>query len=244
MLRKVKNILKGTLIEDIYKKTRIYKKRKKEYMHQLKKKVDILKNKYKKLIVQNGPFKGMPYIENSYGSDFISKIEGDYEREISGWFDSIKKEFELIVDIGCAEGYYAIGLARKFPKTKVIAYDISFEARKLCEELKKINKIKNVEIKNYCSFKEINSFPKNTLIICDIEGGEKNILNPKKANFRNKTIIVEAHECFEKDIVKNILNRFKDTHNFEIRYNNILKRNSFGEKEREGYTPWIKLTPK
>ena len=42
----------------------------------------------------------------------------------------IKRDCEIAVDVGCAEGYYTVGLARVFKdkETKVLAYDINKKA--------------------------------------------------------------------------------------------------------------------
>src|SRR6478672_6897407 len=67
------------------------------------------------LVVQHGPFKGMKYPGvNSVGSALIPKLLGSYERELHPLIDSIcAGQYDQVVDIGCAEGYYAVGLAMR-----------------------------------------------------------------------------------------------------------------------------------
>ena len=49
--------------------------------------------------------------------------------------------YEQILDIGCAEGYYAVGLARMFPNAFVKAYNSSPIARDLCNKMVQTNKL-------------------------------------------------------------------------------------------------------
>ena len=69
---------------------------------------EVFDNQY---IIQNGHFKGMNYIKRSSGSALLPKILGSYEEPIQGW---IKEVIEK-KNIGCAEGYYACGFARRLP---------------------------------------------------------------------------------------------------------------------------------
>ena len=63
-------------------------------------------------VVQQGPFRGLQYIDNSVGSTLPPKLMGTYERELIWVIDEmISTEPDIIIDIGAAEGYYAVGLA-------------------------------------------------------------------------------------------------------------------------------------
>ena len=64
-------------------------------------------------IVLSGPFAGMKYVNQSVGSMWFPKVLGTYELELA----SIIRGFCLarppsVVDIGAAEGYYAVGVAQ------------------------------------------------------------------------------------------------------------------------------------
>ena len=61
----------------------------------------------------NGPFKGMKYISESVGSCHMPKILGIYENEIYPILLNFLSNSDLFVDIGAAEGYYAVGCAKK-----------------------------------------------------------------------------------------------------------------------------------
>ncbi|MDP6095842.1 MAG: hypothetical protein QGG67_07640 [Gammaproteobacteria bacterium] len=67
---------------------------------------------------------------------FIPKLLGCYEQELHHVANSIAETgYKNVVNIGCAEGYYAVGLTRLLPEEiKTYAYDINPEARRICKE--------------------------------------------------------------------------------------------------------------
>src|SRR5262245_41340678 len=73
------------------------------------------------LSVQRGPFAGMVYPDHAaVGSTLYPKLLGSYERELHQTVDDIVRlGYDTVVDIGAAEGYYAVGLAMKMPGTQV-----------------------------------------------------------------------------------------------------------------------------
>lgn len=93
------------------------------------KKHEIFKQKYLYLLsngVRRGPFKGLkyPFLSAIY-SAFFPKVLGYYEMELHPAIDILKqKQYTSILDVGCSEGYYAVGFARLFPHSKIVAYDL------------------------------------------------------------------------------------------------------------------------
>ena len=96
--------------------------------------------------VRQGPFAGLRYINRAVGSAFIPKLLGIYERELNGCIEqACAAQFPLIVDVGAAEGYYAIGLARLNPKARVIAFEMEETGRAALREMAKLN---GIEVQN------------------------------------------------------------------------------------------------
>ena len=90
--------------------------------------------------VRQGPFAGLRYINRAVGSAFIPKLLGIYERELNGCVEqACAAQFPLIVDVGAAEGYYAIGLARRNPKARVIAFEMEEHGREALREMAGLN---------------------------------------------------------------------------------------------------------
>jgi hypothetical protein len=213
------------LLKEIYKYTPMWKKikseRKENKLKREEEEAEIIKiifdNQY---IVQNGLFKGMKYIKRSSGSALLPKILGSYEEPIQGWIKEVieDKKYEDILDIGCAEGYYACGFAMSMPNAKITAYDIDEVARKNSTQLKELNELRNIEIKAECTHEELNTKSQpNTLVFCDIEGFEKILLDPIKVpNLKYVDMLIESHDCFVPNITEELIERFYLTHTMRI----------------------------
>jgi len=92
--------------------------------------------------VAAGPFTGLRYIKGAVGSAYIPKLLGIYERELNGCVEkACALNFPLIVDVGAAEGYYAVGLARRNPKARVIAFEMEEKGRAKLAEMAQLNGI-------------------------------------------------------------------------------------------------------
>jgi hypothetical protein len=172
--------------------------------------------------ILGGPFIGLKYFNRVAWGPLMPKWLGSYEWELH---DTIRKinqnHYNTIFDIGCAEGYYAVGLAKRNPATAVYAYDCDPFARKLCAELKAINRTENLSIFSHCTYEEIiNKGKGRVLLLCDIEGDEYRLLDPPKCSaLRKMDILVESHPFQDKteaDVAKILNDRFKETHYIQI----------------------------
>ncbi|MDC0898598.1 glycosyltransferase, partial [Candidatus Pelagibacter sp.] len=117
---------------------------------------------------------------------------GTYEAELHQIVNNIiKKKYQRIIDIGSAEGYYAVGIpfAMKDESMEVVAVEISEVAKKNLKRLIK-NNIKNkVQITDNFDFQKYQD-DKKTLVIMDCEGSEMDYLKIKKYIAENNIINV------------------------------------------------------
>src|ERR1043165_6627000 len=107
--------------------------------------------------VLGGIFKGLQYPAfKSSGSGLVTKLLGSYEDELHPFIKSLSSnQYSDIIDIGCAEGYYAAGLALLFPGAKIFAYDIDAVALERCAAMAEINGVqKRMNLRKRCG-KEI-----------------------------------------------------------------------------------------
>lgn len=181
-------------------------------------------------IVYNGPFKGMLYIKQSSGSAFLPKIMGSYEEPIHEWIEkAIGKKYKTIIDVGCAEGYYTVGFAMRIPTAKVFAYDIDQQAINNAQELINLNMISNVELRQECTYEELNHLcVENSLVFCDIEGFEKELLNPIKVpNLKNSDLIIECHDFMVENVTETLISRFVKSHKITIILDYTSKINNY-----------------
>lgn len=176
-------------------------------------------------IVQSGPFTGMKLSERlSWGSfsDEAAKVLGFYEEELHVYMEMIiKKSPDIILNIGCAEGYYAVGLARRLPNTRILAFDIDSKAQEITRSSANENncsknffvygEIKKSEIEGYINSSE------NPFIMMDCEGAELELLQPSHTpSLSRSTLLVECHNFINKTIVSTIETRLSPTHKIEI----------------------------
>jgi SAM-dependent methyltransferase len=177
--------------------------------------------------VRHGPFSGMkfarlpsPSLRTLY--TLGTCVIGCYENQIHNWInDAIAYGYDRILDIGCAEGYYAVGFALKSRNSTVYAYDIDQRARENTAELARLNGIaEKVHVRDLCTFDELNREVSNrTLIFCDIEGSEFDLLRPDFAPVLSRAdLIVETHDCIRPGVTEILASRFLASHQIEIVY--------------------------
>tara|TARA_R110002049_G_scaffold2743_2_gene20940 strand:+ start:14846 stop:15640 length:795 start_codon:yes stop_codon:yes gene_type:complete len=175
----------------------------------------------KNLTVRSGPFAGMlyPYAE-SVGSSFSPKILGSYEKEISDLIEQLcTEDYTEVVDIGCAEGYYVVGLAMRLEKVKVFGFDTNSRAIELCKEMAKINNVeKRIVLGEFCDQTTLKSLPlKRALIVCDCEGYEKELFTDNIASaLINHDLLIEVHDLIDPTISSHLRSVFKNTHTIDV----------------------------
>jgi hypothetical protein len=174
------------------------------------------------LEVKRGPFEGMRYLAGveRTSTDLITKLAGIYERELHPAFSRwIEQRPSLVLNVGCAEGYYAVGLARALPDSTVVAYDISADARAQCSEMARINDVsERVRIEGECTPALLAGVSEpDVALLCDCEGYEKVLLDPELApTLRDWRIIVELHDFVDPTITDTITARFAATHEIDV----------------------------
>ena len=165
----------------------------------------------------NGPFKGMKYISESVGSCHMPKILGIYENEIYPTLLNFLSNSDLFVDIGAAEGYYAVGSAIKYPNLNVIAFEMDKIGRQYISNLKKRNNVDNVEIRKKFSNVDFFSIQKSAYnritYLIDIEGEEINIFSKYHNHFNNSYFIIEIHDRVSNNIESYLKRFFSNSHN-------------------------------
>lgn len=177
---------------------------------------------FKDKVILNGIFKGLFYGEiNEEGSSIYSKLLGSFESEISADLRSLlEKDYAYAVNVGCAEGYYAVGMAYYKPGLMVKAFDISERARTLCKQLAIYNKVeKQIMIGGSFSVEKLNDMNKYTraLFIADCEGCEAAIINKDLTDaFPNFDYIIELHYHVVPAILEKLSALLNKTHTIKL----------------------------
>lgn len=169
--------------------------------------------------VISGPFRDMKYIKVAHGSVLAPKVLGTYEQELHSCIEEIiAHNYHNILDIGCAEGYYAVGFALRCPHSNIYAYDVMFKAQKMCRKLAKANNCKNIQVGGECSWQEIATLSEqDSFIFCDIEGAETYVFDPQKCpQIAKCDFLIEMHDTANINISDELVKRFSDTHDVTI----------------------------
>lgn len=168
--------------------------------------------------IPKGPFAGMRYIQNAFGSAYVPKLLGIYERELNPFIEQVcAQNFPLIVDVGAAEGYYAIGMALRNPDARVVAFEMEQKGRAALEEMAKLNGVlSRVEIRGKCKPEDLAQLlaaSGRVLILCDVEGDEEILLDPEAIPaLAHAPLLVEMHEFISFGISERVTKRFAATH--------------------------------
>lgn len=147
--------------------------------------------------VRYGPFANMIYpLEAAMTRLSIAKLLGTYEQELHSVLATVAgRKYDIVIDIGSAEGYYAVGLARML-KTTVLAYDPEPYERNFCQQAAELNGVSDlVQMQDLFFATDISRFAgKRVLCLCDCEGFEANIFTQESlSGVADWDIIIELH---------------------------------------------------
>jgi len=165
--------------------------------------------------VQNGPFAGMLLPRQfSWGGGYLGpKILGSYEAELHTAVEKgIARKPDVVINVGCAEGFYAIGLARRLPKARVFAFDIDEAAQASCAAAAAENGVaEQVTVLGRCDaaqLMELTRGCRRALIVLDCEGGELELLSDDAVKaLAHCDLIVELHDFVDRTITSTLTAR-------------------------------------
>ena len=218
--------------------------------------------------VAYGLFRGMKLSEDVWWGrgDRSAMIFGLYEQEIQKELSDAPQKYNIFIDLGAADGFFAVGsvVSKKFQKC--YCYEISEVGRKAI----KLNAIRNsVEDKitiNGCADEDFtDQIPslelERAVLLCDIEGGEFGLFSNKVfKKLRKSIVIIEVHETTDSvengiyDLIESASNYFnykilttgsRDLSKFEeLRSFSDNKRWLICSEGRPSLMRWLVLTPK
>jgi tRNA G37 N-methylase Trm5 len=198
------------------------------------------------------------------GSAIYPKLFGSYESELFPVIEkTLQTHYKTVVDVGCAEGYYAVGFALKHQTAKVYAYDINPQALEQCKKMATLNGVTaKMVFDSNCTPQTLQTFnfSEKSLIICDCEGYELELFNDANlTNLKNCDVIIELHDLYNEEVSYRLHQLFSKTHQLEYIYSeNTFKRlqklgleEQFSSNEiktffteRNGIMQWVFVTPK
>jgi SAM-dependent methyltransferase len=172
-------------------------------------------------VVQSGPFAGMAFPPRVAEGCTLPKLLGCYEQELHRIIARTpRRGYARVVNIGCAEGYYAVGLARLLPEVRVVAFDPSAAARRLCDRLARLNGVRDrLAIGAAATVATLaQAIAGPTLVVCDCEGCEYAVLDPEAVPaLARADLIVELHGTrADPGRARAFLARFRPTHRLQV----------------------------
>ena len=211
---------------------------------------DAIKTLIPDLVVKHGVFSGMKYPGAvSVGSSLFPKLLGSYEQELNPVIKRIcREEYSEIVDVGCAEGYYAVGLALRIPQATVFAFDTNPQALQMCKSMARLNGVADRLVAgSYCDAETLRAihFSRRGLVIADCEGYEKQLFTEKTVNrFATCDLLIELHDFMDISISGHLRQLFERTHDIETiqSVDDIKKAQSYHYAELEPYELHVRKT--
>lgn len=173
-------------------------------------------------VVVGGPFKGLRYVATARGSSIGPKLLGTYELELAGIVDQVvTRGYRTVINIGAGEGYYGVGLAARMPASRVICFDSFADNQEQIRTLAKLNGVEGrIDVRGLCddrSLAEAIGDSTDVLVVCDIEGGEIEVLRPDAVvALRKVDMLVEMHDIVRAGCSEALRERFSGTHRIEV----------------------------
>lgn len=174
--------------------------------------------------VAAGPFAGMFYLKNSFGSAYLPKLLGTYEMELRATWKRLTGACRggTLVNIGAAEGYYAVGALYRGSFERVVCFEQDARARSLLARLAQLSGIeRGLDIRAQCDpvtlGETLRTLTGPVAILCDVEGYEDVLLDPAAtAELARCHLLVELHEARCPGVVRRLRTRFQATHEIEL----------------------------
>lgn len=173
--------------------------------------------------VMTGPFAGMLLLPDAaWGDgDIAPKLLGCYESELHPAIAKmIARNPKTVMNIGCAEGFYAVGMARALPGARVLAFDTEPKAQAICRRAAGANHVADrIAVEGTCGIDTLRRMLADNDkigLIVDCEGAELQLLDPAQVPaLRKCDLIVECHDFVDAAITKTLQQRFAPSHDIE-----------------------------
>ncbi|MFN9623916.1 MAG: hypothetical protein ACK587_13965 [Cyanobacteriota bacterium] len=153
--------------------------------------------------------------------DRASHLLGTYEQEVQDIISTYGESYACLIDVGAADGYYAVGCMLKHLFEHCHAFEVVDRSRLNIRYLAELNQVSAaVTLHGAATSESLASLPlacrNNAFILMDIEGGEFDLLTHAVIrHFNHAFFVVELHPFAHPagpSAVNNLRDRFRSTH--------------------------------
>ena len=164
--------------------------------------------------VLHGPFSGIVLSPEARREHLAPFLLGTYERELHPvWSSVFQMKFAQILDVGAKFGFYAIGLAQRFPGVPVFAFDTDPWARKATRQMCAANQL-TIQVLGLCNPDWMHdNLQQNAFILSDCEGYEATLFGSVEIpNLSSATMLIELHEQFSPGVTRLLQSNYSRSH--------------------------------
>lgn len=174
--------------------------------------------------VMTGPFTGMrlPPVDAWGANDRAPRLLGTYESDLHPAIEAeIARKPDWVFNIGAADGYYAVGFARRLPDARIVAYDPLPEARDATRRAAELNGVGGQRWQFAAAFDPETFQPpaegERGLMFVDCEGCEASFCESIPASvFARISLLIESHDFIVPGIGKRLAAHFASTHDVKM----------------------------
>lgn len=151
--------------------------------------------------VAYGLFKGLKLLTDGSWSlhDRGPMLLGIYEKEILDYIEQQPTPFDTLINLGGADGYYAVGALVSGRAKKVIVYELDVKSQDIIRKTAQLNQVEDlIDVRGTADSKTFSDLVPElgprTLVLVDIEGAEYDVLTPASLDLLRKAhVVVEIH---------------------------------------------------
>ena len=155
--------------------------------------------------VAYGPFTGtrLALMNHWSAADRGGMLLGMYEKEILEQLEILSRGREVLIDVGAADGYYAVGSLASGMFESAICFEVNPDGQEMIRQQAKLNGVcqqvtvlgeANTNIAHLIRT-NLSADASRCVVLMDIEGGEFELLNDSfLAEFGDASLIVEIHD--------------------------------------------------
>ena len=173
-----------------------------------------------------GPFAGMRYPFSFLPRNlFLGPPQvGSYEGELHPTIERIVAAApQALVNVGAAEGYYAVGFAHRLEQLEVIAFEAEPQVADAGRRLARLNGVAGrIEWRGRCTAAELAALGprlegRSVCVLMDCEGCEAELADPGLAAWiESASLLVELHTAIDPEIESRLERRLAATHATEV----------------------------